>query len=233
MNVNDICAIVLKYEEPGWTEQTIACCEAAGITKIVIADRDGVGNMSKAFNACAFRVLEQYYPGPSKRFYFVKHAYDVEPGERPFIWFLTNVTFTPDVPLALMAAFDDKTAAVHPCHDSDHAHLKTCGHTPQEVPFIEFTAPMFRTEALEKIGGAEEAMPYWGMDLDWSYRAKQAGYNLKVSLARVQHVYLRHQKAKHPISTFREQLRAYHHKLTEEALVQKYGPKWEQTLWPR
>ena len=213
MNVNDICAIVLKYEEPGWTEQTIACCEAAGITKIVIADRDGVGNMSKAFNRAAIEIYKARLP--------------------KFIWFLTNVTFTPDVPLALMAAFDDKTAAVHPCHDSDHAHLKTCGHTPQEVPFIEFTAPMFRTEALEKIGGAEEAMPYWGMDLDWSYRAKQAGYNLKVSLARVQHVYLRHQKAKHPISTFREQLRAYHHKLTEEALVQKYGPKWEQTLWPR
>lgn len=213
MNVNDICAIVLKYEEPGWTEQTLECCRAAGITKIVIADRDGVGNMSKAFNRAALDVYKTGLP--------------------QFIWFLTNVTFTPDVPLALMAAFDDKTAAVHPCHDSDHAHLKNCGHTPEQIPFIEFTAPMFRTDALEKIGGADEAMPYWGMDLDWSYRAKQAGYNLKVSLARVQHVYLRHQKMKHPISTFREQLRAYHHNLTEAALVQKYGPKWEQILWPR
>ena len=213
MKIDDICAIVLKYEEPGWTEQTVQCCEAAGITKIVIADRDGVGNMSKAFNRGALEVYKTGLP--------------------QFVWLLTNVTFTPDVPLALMAAFDDKTAAVHPCHDSDHAHLKTCGHTPQEVPFIEFTAPMFRTEALEKIGGADEHMPYWGMDLDWSYRAKQAGHNLKVSLARVQHVYLRHQKSKHPISTFREQLRAYHHSHTEAALVQKYGPKWEQILWPR
>ena len=213
MKIDDICAIVLKYEEPGWTEQTVQCCEAAGITKIVIADRDGVGNMSKAFNRGALEVYKTGLP--------------------QFVWLLTNVTFTPDVPLALMAAFDDKTAAVHPCHDSDHAHLKTCGHTPQEVPFIEFTAPMFRTEALEKIGGADESMPYWGMDLDWSSRAKQAGHNLKVSLARVQHVYLRHQKSKHPISTFREQLRAYHHSHTEAALVQKYGPKWEQILWPR
>jgi hypothetical protein len=122
MKIDDICAIVLKYEEPGWTEQTIACCEAAGITKIVIADRDGVGNMSKAFN----RAVKSAGVFDSK-----------------YIWFLTNVTFTPDVPLALMAAFDPFTACVHPCHDSDHAHLKVCGHTPQEVPFVEFTAPMF------------------------------------------------------------------------------------------
>jgi hypothetical protein len=212
MKIDDICAIVLKYEEPGWTEQTIACCEAAGITKIVIADRDGVGNMSKAFN----RAVKSAGVFDSK-----------------YIWFLTNVTFTPDVPLALMAAFDPFTACVHPCHDSDHAHLKVCGHTPQEVPFVEFTAPMFRALHLWLLGDADETMPYWGMDLDWSYRAKQAGYNLKVSLARVQHVYLRHQKSKHPISTFREQLRAYHHSHTEAALVQKYGPKWEQILWPR
>jgi hypothetical protein len=212
MKIEDICAIVLKYEEPGWTEQTIACCEAAGITKIVIADRDGVGNMSKAFN----RAVKSAGVFDSK-----------------YIWFLTNVTFTPEVPLALMAAFDPLTACVHPCHDSDHAHLKTCGHTPEQVPFVEFTAPMFRTLHLWLLGDADEAMPYWGMDLDWSYRATQAGYNLKVSPARVQHVYLRHQQQKHPISTFREQLRAYHHKHTEAALVQKYGPKWEQILWPR
>lgn len=212
MKIDDICAIVLKYEEPGWTEQTIACCEAAGITKIVIAERDGVGNMSRALNA-ALR-----YTG----------AFNYK-----YIWFLTNVTFTPDVPMAMMAAFDPMTACVHPCHDSDHAHLQKCGHTPEQVPFVEFTAPMFRALHLWLLEGADESMPYWGMDLDWSYRAKQAGYNLKVLPVRVQHVYLRHQKQKYPISTFREQLRAYHHSHTEAALVRKYGPDWAKTLWPK
>lgn len=211
MKIDDICAVVLRYEEPGWTEQTLACCHAAGITKIVIAERDGVGNMSRALNtAIQYTGAMQY----------------------KYIWFLTNVTFTPDVPLALMAAFDPFTACVHPCHDSDHVHLQKCGHTPEQVPFVEFTAPMFRALHLWLLDGADESMPYWGMDLDWSYRAKQAGYNLKVSPVRVEHVYLRHQKNKYPISALREQLRKMYDGSTTQRLIDKYGADWRAKLWP-
>jgi hypothetical protein len=211
MKPTDITAVVLRYEEPGWTEQTLACCAAAGITKIIVAERDGVGNMSRALNGALF----------------CRGAFTTK-----YIWFLTNVTFTPDTPLALMAAFDPYTAAVHPCHKSDHPHLQTCGETPKEVPFVEFTAPMFRALHLWLIEGADEGMPYWGMDLDWSFRAKEAGYNLKVSPARVEHTYLRNMAQKHPITKIRELMRKHWYNPTTQRLISKHGPDWAKKLWP-
>ena len=211
MSINDITAIVLKYEEPGWTEQTLECCAAAGITKIVMVERDGVGNMSRAFNSA-----------------LTGHGvFDTK-----YIWFLTNVTFTPETPLALMAAFDRDTAAVHPCHHSDHKHLQTCDATPKQVPFVEFTAPMFRALHLLLLGGADEGMPYWGMDLDWSHRAKEEGYNLKVSPARISHTYLRIMTQPHPITKIRDQMRKHWYTPTEQKLIEKYGPDWAKKLWP-
>lgn len=64
MNIrNEIQPIVLRYHEQGWTEKTVACLIAAGFEEsdIVFADREGTGNMSKAFNiqapqgCCQFR----------------------------------------------------------------------------------------------------------------------------------------------------------------------------------
>lgn len=240
--VNEILAIVLKYEEPGWTEQTIECCRAAGITKIVIADRDGVGNMSKALNRAGFASATVRFEETSVRGFiqdicqpaaaiqdsrFTKYSVFAE-----YIWFVTNVTFEPQVPQQLIDAFEVNTAAVHPVHDSDHKHLRECSEV-QNVPFVEFTAPMFSTRAAALIGGADEDMPYWGMDLDWSYRAIQKGFNLRVSPAAVNHVYLRHMKKKEPITEIRERMRMLHHSATEKALIAKYGIDWNQKLWPR
>lgn len=247
MSVDQICAIVLKYEEKGWTDKTLQCCADAGITKIVMADRDGIGNMSKALNKAGFAGANSMIDGNSVKGYIssirsaaarpnkwmAETEYTLETVLCEYIWFLTNVSFDPETPLALMAAFGDHTAAVHPVHQSDHLHLRSCGETPQDVPFVEFTAPMFSTRAASVIGPADENMPYWGMDLDWSYRAKQAGFNLKVSPARVQHVYLRSMKKKEPITLLREQMRLIYHAPTEIALMAKYGIEWQTKLWPR
>jgi len=211
-----IAAVILRYEEPGWTDETIRCARAAGIQKIVFADREGVGCMSTAFNEAIFTTTGTI------RSALVDFKY---------IWWLTNVTFDIDVPGTIAQAFEDDIACVHPCHASDHLHLQNTRHAAM-VPFIELTAPMFSTRLLRQVGQMDEAMWGWGMDLDWSYRAKQLGYGLMVSPARVDHVYLRHIQGKHPVSVERERLRTLHSPATTQALADKWGPDWQKKLWP-
>ncbi len=216
-----LAAVILKYDEPGWTERTYECAKAAGIKRIIFADRHGVGNMSRAFNDAIFN------PDGS-----IKNVFSIY----THIWWLTNVEFTPDTAGQLLAAFDNDpdndTAAVHPCHPSDHRHLQSAIQ-PAVVPFIELTAPMFSTKALRRVGPMDDDMPYWGMDLDWSHRAKSAGYKLMVSPARVGHEYLRHVKNKSAITEVRERMRVIWHSHTEAALIRKYGVDWHTKIWPK
>lgn len=211
-----IACIVLRYEEPGWTDETLKCIPSSHRKNVFFADRHGVGNMSKAFNeACVQAFRDSIYSMPEA------------------IFWSTNVTFDPGVidRMYELLFSDSRIAAVHAMHDSDHAHLHP-GNTPGEIPFIELTCAMFKVDALGEIGGMDELMPYWGMDLDWSHRAKQAGWKLFRGPDAVSHTYLRNIKNKHPISKIREELRAYHHNLTIQRLTEIYGANWKQILWP-
>lgn len=205
-------AIQLEYLETGWTARTFDCLQADNVATMHKATREGVGSMSAAFNREAAKILK------SKK-------------SPAFIWFVTNVNFDPGTAQALLDAFDENTAAVHPMMPgSDHPHIRKPKGV-QEVPFVEWTAPMIRVEALREIGVLDEDMPYVGMDLDWSHRAREAGWNLKsTDRATVRHTYLRH-NAPEPISKLREQLRALYNHQTNEKLVKKYGANWKALLW--
>ena len=230
MNIREqIQPIVLRYNETGWTEKTVACLIAAGFKKsdIVYADRKGVGNMSKAFNEACWPIFDPKgygYHGPSD-----------SKNVKRYFWFLTNVTFPEQMPLSLLdlISSDDEIAAVHPAFDSDHAHIKNAYGISRDAPFIEWTAPLIRTNTLYVVGWPDEKMPYWGMDLDWSYRAREKGYTLAIDgCHRLGHTYLRLTDQKEPITLERERIRKTFDRSTEERLIEKYGADWMQKLWP-
>jgi GT2 family glycosyltransferase len=204
-------AIQLAYLETGWTARTFDCLQADSVRCLYLADREGVGSMSAAFNREAGKVIR------------AKKAPE-------FIWFVTNVAFEPGTAQALLDAFDEDTAAVHPKFASDHPHIAS-PRGVQDVPFVEWTAPMIRVEALREVGLLDEDMPYVGMDLDWSYRAREIGWKLRATAgAVVQHAYLRH-NAPEPVSKVREQLRALYNHQTNEKMIKKYGQNWKARLW--
>lgn len=227
MSINQILPIVLKYEEKGVTERTVQCLMNAGFgsgeNDIFVADREGVGNMSRAFNRIT-RKLWSLFENRMDDFNFYP--------AKKFIWFLTNVEFPPEMPESLLSCFDQHTAAVHPAFDSHHPHLNSMMPiVNNDVLFVEWTAPMVSVEAWKKIGQLDEKMPYWGMDLDWSYRAREMDYELKVDgRYRLKHTYLT-DKAPEKISEIRRELRSLYDASTEERLIEKYGEGWLKKLW--
>ncbi len=218
MNIrNQIQPIVLRYQETGWTEKTVTCLIAAGFEEsdIVYADREGVGNMSKAFND-AFKSAGLHYES-----------------EKSFAWFLTNVSFEPEMPHSLLQLLKNTCcAAVHPAFDSDHPHIRNSYGINRDAPFIEWTAPMVWVPAFCKIH-LDEQMPYWGMDLDWSYRIQEAGHSLAIDgRHRLGHAYLRMNDQKEPITIERERIRKTFDASTEHRLIEKHGVDWMAKLWP-
>lgn len=208
--MNRLVIISLKYLEP-YYENTLKCLQEIPYP-ILFADRDGVGNMSRAFNEV-----------------FERMPFNVE-----YVWFITNVTFTTDVPEKLMQVLDSdpNIAAVHPAMaTSDHRHLWP-GET-RDVPFIEFTAPMFRAADFARFM-LDENTPYYYMDLIISHQLKQEGKRLVcVGDAEVQHTYLRNERKQHPITNIRKQLRDYHTPISKRYMEQTFGADWQTKLWPK
>jgi hypothetical protein len=227
MNVRDcIQPIVLKYHEKGWTEATVKCLIDSGFeeSNIVYADRQGVGNMSKAFNEAFFNTLEN-----------AEGAHSPYLPLMPYIWFLTNVTFPEQMPASLLELIksDEDIAAVHPAFDSDHPHIRNTYGVNREVPFIEWTAPLVDSLAFFQCL-LDEKMPYWGMDLDWSYLVQEiGGHTLAVDgRYRLGHTYLRFNDSQEEVTRKRLELRKTFDKPTEERLIEKYGNDWMAKLWP-
>jgi GT2 family glycosyltransferase len=198
----DILPLVLVYEES----------ECESVYKhfpdhiIRFADRGGVGSMAKAFND-SLKALPPY----------------------KYIWWITNIEFDKPViddMLEIMES-DPKIAAVHPRFKSDHPHIRF---GKGEAPFIEFTAPLIRTEALDNVGLLDEQMPYWGFDFDWSYRARSNGWKLWVGNKEIDHAYLRHIHRAHNVSVSRNIIRSHYDQQTIDRLVEKYGPGWKSIL---
>jgi len=135
---------------------------------------------------------------------------------------------------ALREHLDDDVAAIHPAFDSDHPHLNPKAPDGASVPFVEWTAPLVSVEAWENVGKLQAEMGYWGFDLDWSYRAKRAGYKLLAcTTMALGHNYLRNVHAdEHPITKARRAERAKTDESTEGLLRAKWGDDWLAKLWP-
>lgn len=220
----DIVIIALKYEEPEYAE-TRKCIEATGLP-VIWANRDGVGNYSRAFNEAFINGLSVYPNGNIP----LKRAYDYE-----YAWMISNITFEPDVPFKLAKEMDEilGIAAIHPSmHGSDHRHQwPDADGLTKIVPFIEWTAPMVRTSAFTTTPLNQE-LAYYYMDLDWCYRVneKHIGHVAVCHSARVGHAYLRTNK-NHRISQIRSALRDYWTPRSQSEMARLYGGDWKKGNW--
>lgn len=210
--------IALKYLEPHY-ESTLKCLEAYH-SDYIFCDRQGVGNMAKAYNDG-----------------FKAAMADPHLSKAEYIWFISNITFRHGTLGALVKAMDESGyAAICPVYQSDHAHLQPrsfhYGQETEEIPFVEFTCPIVRTSVFKEFM-LDEQLPYYYHDLDWSYRVKQEGFKLGVHKGvEVGHVYLRNNE-NHPISIERARLRRAAVPAMKAHMEKKYGPNWQMIVWPK
>lgn len=151
-----------------------------------------------------------------------------------YLWFVSNVTFEPEVPFRLAEHLSDSGwGAIHPSmRSSDHRFQWPIGNVPRETPFVEWTAPMVRAD-LFSMEPLDEMLPYYYLDLDWCYRVKQLGYKVGVhDGVSIEHTYLRN-KREHPIGILRKQLRNYWTPISQRHMVEKWGKDWQGKLWPK
>lgn len=198
-----LCILSIIYLEPDW-QQTKSCIEATGLP-VVYVDRKGIGSLSKAINQGA-QLCKDF----------------------DYTWILTNVTFDNSQALELIKEAKNY-AAIHPQFESDHLHLRE-GEGIKEVPFIEFTAPIVKTQVLLDFP-LDEQMPYWGMDLDWGYRLRTNGYKLAVHHGvKIGHTYIRNNQSGHYITERRKQLRRQTDLQTRNRLILKWGNDWRDKV---
>lgn len=200
--------IALKYEEPYYSD-TLECIWATGIP-VTYADRQGVGNFSKAMNEAAL----QNHP-------------------EEYLWFLTDVTFDPKTPFGLMeSAIKHNLSAVHPAHPSDHAsHIPDGSGEVKLVPYVEWTAPLVRNETFKALGGLDEDHHYWYQDLIYSKLLRDAGLRMGVDHGNpVGHTYRRNQ-IEHEITKQRYNMRIKRDSIERGILRKKFGPNWRRILW--
>ena len=200
-----ILIVVLEYLEPDWL-QTLKCVQDTGLPYELVS-RDGVGNMSRAYNSIVNKEAHYY-------------------------WFVSNVTFSPQMPFMLAMACEERGwAGIHPAmRSSDHKFQWPNGNEPKETPFIEWTAPMVNAEIFRD-NLLDEMLPYYYMDLDWCHRVKPNKVGVHHGQV-VEHTYLRN-KQEHPIGQLRKQLRQYWTPISQRHMVEKYGKDWQQKLWPK
>jgi len=205
-----VCIISVVYGEPEW-KKTKECLELLDIPVNYI-DRGGVGSLAEAINKG-----------------FTKYA---KP-KHDYVLFVTNVTF-PSMMLKKLVKEMDRSgyAAIHPSFNSDHHFCRPLNQDcTVESPFVEFTCCMVRRDVFLN-HYLDERMPYWGHDLDWGYRVKRSGYDVGIYHGiKLEHVYIRHNKKKHPLTQERKRLRNNADSSTKAALIDKYGPNWRDFVW--
>lgn len=205
-NIQDLTCVVLNYVE---TSENLEACKRLKGAQIIECDREGVGNMARAFNKGLRQVRTRY------------------------AWCVTDITFKPAVGYRMLDAIagNEGCAAIHPRFKSDHYFLRYCTKL-KSVPFVEWTAPIIDMEAFDLVGELDEQMPYELFDLDWSYRARMEGWELMCAPHEVDHTYLRHLGTENLVTTIRSHLRGAHLKSTHERMADKWGDNWHLKLWP-
>ena len=206
--MDPVAIISIIYKEPEWA-QTERCLDLCDCPKFYV-DRGGVGSLAKAINS-GFKAWASGFE---------------------YIWFVTNVTFSPEcLPALLREARDGGYAGITPAFNSDHLFCRPDPEkTVTEVPFIEFTAPLVRAQVFREIP-LDEAMPYWGHDLDWGCRVRQAGEQLAVlHTQQLGHVYIRNNLTLNRYTLQRRAARRATNGSTRQALRHKYGENWKEVL---
>lgn len=205
--------ISVVYLEPEW-RHTKHLVESSGYPFYFVNRRPaGTGSLAEAIN----------------RGFKEAKATDYE-----LSWIVTNITFgTHVLPRLAGAMRATKMAAIHPSFPSDHAHIKNDGSGKvKSVPFVEFTAPIIRTDIFNT-HMLDEEMPYWGHDLDFGVRMRESGYMVGVDHGcQIGHTYIRHNKNPNQITLQRKTNRKNTDASTRMALQKKYGQQWKDVAFP-
>jgi GT2 family glycosyltransferase len=209
---SDLHIVALLYSEP-YYRQTVECLNACGFPVTFTERHKGSGSLSYAMN----RGFEK-----------------VEP-KAEFVWFTTDITFEPETPKKLLAAFSSNPdlSAIHPAHPSDHvSHRPDGSDSVRLVPYLEFTAPMWRAADFRECGLLDENHWYWYQDLLISREARLRGKAMAVHHGTtVGHVYRRSDAHLHPVTRARYELRKYRDKVEQRLLQARFGPNWREVLW--
>ncbi len=237
-----VAIVSIIYYESEWHQtwksigSAIERMEAGATVHYVDRIPSGVGSLAEAVNR-GFRELSPNSQLPSS-------GRGAEGALRPptYVWFVSNVTFEPDLLPMLVAAMDATGyAAIHPCFASSHLFCQPgfeqeeTEQTPvKSVPFVEFTAPIVRADVFAKYP-LDEAMPYQGHDLDWGYRVWAAGHKIGVLQSDrelIGHAYIGNLDAA-DITSQRGALHQAARASTERRLVEKYGDNYRDLIFPQ
>jgi hypothetical protein len=91
----------------------------------------------------------------------------------------------------------------------------------RQVPWVEFVCPIIHRDVIEAIGLLDEGMPRgWGIELDYCYRAKKAGFNTYL----VQDIAIHHYGGK-SYSNREEHCHLSSNEM-HTRLIEKYGKNW-------
>jgi GT2 family glycosyltransferase len=193
--------VAVQYLEPEYNA-TLRSINACGIPTIFV-DRKGVGSLAEAYNR-GFKKVEAEYT-----------------------WFISNISFDKTVPQRLLKSIEG-FEGVHPQFDSHHKFIKH-GKGIQQAPFLEFTAPLIRSEVFREIGLNEE-MPYWGHDIAFGIECEKKGYKLAVDhTTKIDHVYIWDSK-KNKVTEERKRRRLETDKQTETYLDTHYNG-WRKRVY--
>jgi GT2 family glycosyltransferase len=95
----------------------------------------------------------------------------------------------------------------------------------RQVPWVEFVCPIISKDVVKKIGLLDNKMPRgWGIELDYCYRAKQAGFSTNL----IQTVSVHH--FGHKSQDNQDEYRHYANIEMNDRLREKYGDNWQEVL---
>jgi GT2 family glycosyltransferase len=120
-----------------------------------------------------------------------------------------------------------KKGIFSPVVNSPHAGVmhKQGDAVQRKVPWVEFVCPIIHRDVIEAIGLLDEGMPRgWGIELDYCYRARKAGFNTYL----VQDIAIHHYGHKSQVDHGE-----YSHYANIEMngrLREKYGDNWQEVL---
>jgi GT2 family glycosyltransferase len=95
----------------------------------------------------------------------------------------------------------------------------------RQVPWVEFVCPIIHKDVIETIGMLDRKMPRgWGVELDYCYRAKQAGFSTYL----IQDVSVHHYG--HKSQSDHAEYSHYANIEMNDRLREKYGDNWQEVL---
>jgi GT2 family glycosyltransferase len=95
----------------------------------------------------------------------------------------------------------------------------------RKVPWVEFVCPIISKSVVKEIGLLDTGMPRgWGIELDYCYRAKKAGFNTYL----IQDVSVHHYG--HKSQTDHGEYSHYANIEMNDRLREKYGDNWQEIL---